>query len=163
MSGILERIETPMAKLAKKRVYWDSDVFISLIDGDADRIDAIRSVVDEVESGKAMIVVSTLVRVEVLPNRRDTGLYREFQNFLKNREQVREVAIDRRVIEAAQQIRESGKSVKTPDAIHLATAIVCGVPIFHTYDKLLIRLSGVAEIKGLTVCEPPEPSQSELL
>jgi len=146
-----------MAKLTKEKIYWDSDVFISLIDDDADRMDAIRCVIDEIENGKAIIIVSTLVRVEVLPNKRVPELERKFENFLKNWEQVREVAIDRRVIEVAKRIRESGKNVKTPDAIHLATAIVHGAPIFHTYDKPLIRLSGAAEIRGLTVCEPPKP------
>lgn len=161
-NGILERIRIPMARPVQKKIYWDSNVFISLLDENSDRISAIRFVIDEVESGKAIIIVSTLVRVEVLPNKRDPELGREFENLLKNREQVREVAIDRRVIEAAKQIRASGRNVTTPDAIHLATASVHGAPIFHTYDEHLLNLRDVPGITKLTICKPFLPKQGRL-
>jgi len=44
-----------------------------------------------------------------------------------------------------------------PDAVHIATAIVSGAKIFHTFDEHLLKLNGKDEVEGLTItaCDIP--------
>ena len=66
------------------------------------------------------------------------------------------IAVDIRVAEKAQAIRNrSSRNLKTPDAVHIATAILSGAKFFHTFDEGLLRLSGTDDVDGLaiTACE----------
>ena len=77
---------------------------------------------------------------------------------MQNRKQVEVVTIDIRVAQKAQLIRNnSRKKLSTPDAVHIATAIVSGAKLFHTFDDGLLQLSGKDEVDGLTItpCDIP--------
>jgi transposase-like protein len=47
-----------------------------------------------------------------------------------------------------------GSKLKTPDAIHLASAILHRADEFHTFDETLIALSGNVAGHKLTICKP---------
>jgi len=150
-----------MATARKEVIYWDACVFISWLENKQDTNDEILHLVEKVESGKAGILVSTLIRLEVLPNKRPFEADRKFRDFLRRKDQVEEVAVDFTVIEAAKEIRVK-TNISTPDAIHIATANVHGAQTFYTYDEELRKLNGASEIKGLEICKPPKPDQIKM-
>jgi len=142
-------------------IYWDACVFISWLENKRSANDEILHLVEKVESGKAGILVSTLIRLEVLPNKRPLEADQKFSDFLRRKDQVEEVAVDGTVIEAAKEIRVK-TNMSTPDAIHIATANVHGAQIFYTYDEKLRNLNGASEIRGLEICKPPKPDQIKM-
>lgn len=142
-------------------IYWDACVFISWLENKQDTNDEILHLVEKVESGKAGILVSTLIRLEVLPNKRPLEADQKFRDFLRRKDQVEEVAVDFTVIEAAKEVRVK-TNISTPDAIHIATANVHGAQTFYTYDEKLHNLNGASEIKGLVICKPPKPNQIKM-
>ncbi len=117
-------------------ICWDSSVLIDHIKGDdKDRIKNIQMVVES-----------------AMPD----GAIEKFRHFMQNREKIEIVAVDIRVAEKAQAIRNrSRKSISTPDAIHAATAIVSRAKVFHAFDKSLLSLNGKDVVEGLaiTACE----------
>lgn len=97
------------------------------------------------------LVVSELSRLEcrVKPMRDgNTALLDEFDRFFN--ESVSEVlALSREVIDRATEIR-SLYGFKTPDAIHLAAAIVSNCELFLTNDRRLDGFTGL-RVETLTV------------
>jgi len=141
-------------------ICWDSSVLISWLRGDedADRNRATRTVVQHIEGGTSKLIVSTLLYVEVLESRMPAGAIEQFKKLMQNRQMIEIMAVDIRVAEKAQAIRNRGsRNLKTPDAVHVATAILAGAKLFHTFDDRLLRLSGSDEVDGLTItaCEIP--------
>lgn len=82
-------------------------------------------------------VVSVLAVTEIRAGIRDpssTSLLDEFGDKLQI------VAINRTIAEKAGQLRQTIRSIRTPDALHLATALECGADYFITNDKDLAKL-----------------------
>jgi hypothetical protein len=72
-------------------------------------------------------------------------------------------AMDIRVAAIAHDLRnhyaeKSGRILKSPDAIHLATAVLNRVDEFHAFDEGLISLSGNVGGHRLIVCKPETKS-----
>lgn len=128
---------------SKPSVYWDSSVFIDWMKRDKpDRLPGIQQVVDAAERGELLIVTSTMTIVEVV--RTDDGRIVEgaederIVDFLKNPYfEVR--LVDRRTAERARKLQRAAAaanlSLPKRDAVHLATALVSGVPVLHTFDE----------------------------
>ena len=141
-------------------ICWDSSVLISWLRGDEDvgRNRATRAVVQHIEGGTSKLVVSTLLYVEILESRMPAGAIEQFKKFMQNRKMVEIMAVDIRVAERAQAIRNNNsRLLSTPDAVHIATAVLSGAKLFHTFDDDLLRLSGRDEVRGVTItaCEIP--------
>ena len=138
-------------------ICWDSSVIISHIGGgkeqESKRKQAIQSVVRLVELKKYKLVVSTILYPEVLATAMPVSAINLFENFMQKKEVIGTVAVNTKVARKAQEIRNSIK-IKTPDAIHIATAIVSKAKCFHTFDDDLIKLSGLDEVEslGITRC-----------
>ena len=64
---------------------------------------------------------------------------------------VRNVAVNLGIAKKAQDIRNRMPSLKTPDAIHIATAIVSEAIVFHTFDKQLLNLNEKDEVDNLKI------------
>ena len=141
-------------------IYWDSSVVISWIRGDEspDRLQAIQAIVESVENGRYKLAVSALLYVEVLESTMPGHAIDQFKKFMQNRQMIEIIAVDIRVAEKAQSIRnKSQKKIHVPDAVHIATAIVSGAKVFHTFDDDLLQLSKKNEVEGLTItaCDIP--------
>ena len=141
-------------------ICWDSSVFISWIRGGegADRKQAIETVVEQIERRAYKLAISTLLYVEVLESTMPLCAIEKFKAFMQNRERIEIVAVDIRVAEKAQAIRNnSSRTISTPDAVHIATAIISRAKLFHTFDNGLLRLNGKEAVEGLkiTPCEIP--------
>jgi predicted nucleic acid-binding protein len=89
--------------------------------------------------GAVSLVSTELARMEslVVPVRTgDTTLVQEFEDFFA-RHISQWVPLDRTVFDRAVAVRAAYRTIKTPDAIHLAAAIVSGCDVFLTNDHAL--------------------------
>jgi predicted nucleic acid-binding protein len=98
------------------------------------------------EQGRCRLVTSVVALLEVLGvperlGRRDLAdRYREFFHSFPN---LTVVAVDAEIAERAAALRAE-HAVRTPDALHLATAEVTGAAQFVSEDRRLARVTTVA-------------------
>ncbi len=152
-------------KSGKPVIYWDTCVFIAWLKDETDKWppaiwQGIQDVADLVNVGQAILVTSTLIRTEVFLGTLTLEQKQKFAGILRRRN-VQEVAPHMRIADRASAIREKHK-IKTPDAIHLATAILYGVDEMQTMDGWhedgkcdgLLALSGNVAGYNLWITEP---------
>ena len=146
--------------------YWDSCLFLAWLKDEERKqgeMDGVREVVDRAKRREIIIITSVLTAVEVLSSKIPAGMDTLFKGMMKR---VTQIGMDIRVAGLAHDVRnyyvtQGGKTVSTPDAIHLATAILHRVNEFHTFDSDnsrgslgLIQLSGEVAGNKLTICKP---------
>ena len=146
--------------------YWDSCLFLAWLKDEERKqgeMDGVREVVDRAKRREIIIITSVLTAVEVLSSKIPAGMDTLFKGMMKR---VTQIGMDIRVAGLAHDVRnyyvtQGGKTVSTPDAIHLATAILHRVSEFHTFDSDnsrgslgLIQLSGEVAGNKLTICKP---------
>lgn len=167
----------------EKVYYWDSCVFIAWLQDEKTRepgeLDNVKAVIKANKRGENIIVTSAFTQAEVLKGTISKEAEIKFIDAFKRKNLV-EVDVDPIISREARRIRdyyyeqnkkagkEKIKTVCTPDAMHLATAIIYGVDEFHTFDKNdkgecmgLLPLSGDVAGKKLIICKPA-PEQKEL-
>lgn len=148
-----------------KSVYWDSCVWLRLINGEsgADRCDA---VLQKAKSGNLLIWTSSLTLAEVYKFKCDVpkalaidqdGLFEQYMES----DFVVEVQVDHAIATLARRLCRTHAALKKPnDGIHLASAVMNNVDQFHTFDAddLLILNGSVQRADGqlLLMCEPPQ-------
>lgn len=133
-------------------------------------MDGLAEVVDLVERGKATIITSVLWRSEVFSGDLTKPQKKKLDEIFDYR-LIHELGIDSRIMDLASEIRvyhkkstakSVMKSIRVPDAIHLASAIHYEATEFHTFDgkkadgtsgKLLTLNGNVAGHK-LKICSP---------
>jgi predicted nucleic acid-binding protein len=127
-------------------VYLDANSFIYSIE----RIDPYRGILDTlwqaVSFGQFTVVTSELTLLEVLvkPLRvGDVTTATAFRTVLRNSPDVQMLPITQPVLEKAASLRAT-MNIKTPDAIHAATALLNGCALFVTNDSTFRRLSNLA-------------------
>jgi len=166
-------------KAGRPTYYWDTCVFLAWIK-DEERpnreMEGVNNIAEQVFRKSAILVTSTLIKVEILRCTLDkTGIER-FDNLFKLRN-LQQISQDPRVINLSNEIREyyqrqreidGVKTVSTPDAIHLASAILYDVTEFHTFDekrkrgRALLSLNSNVAGYPLKICKPPLPVQRRL-
>lgn len=130
-----------------RRIYWDTTCWLAWLNDErhwpAPVITGIQDVVYEVESSSAMLFTSAVTRGEIFFGKLDLDQKTMFAKLMR-RTNVMEVSADPRIMDRASQIREyhaaRGQRVHTPDATHLATAVLYKADEFQTMDGL--RASG---------------------
>lgn len=157
------------------KVYWDSCAWLGLINGESKRKPDLDAVYGNAKRGFIEIWTSTIALVEV--NRLESEMNQQrpippeglavidgilMQPFVKL------VSMDTIVATRARQLlRTTPKLTKRPDAMHLATAMIWNIPIFHTYDgNDLLHLNGKVECDDGTKMEiavPSDPTAGGLL
>lgn len=143
-------------RTGKQTLYWDTAVWLAwLLDErcwPSGVLTGIQDVVVEVESDKTILFTSTMTRTEIFQGAL-TPVQKTKYAQLMRRSNVREIAPDSRITDRASAIREfhNGRGVKvsTPDAIHLATAVIYRANEFHTMDGLQKGGSKKRKILGL--------------
>lgn len=158
----------------KPKFYWDSAPLIAWIkdekrDDPAD-MDGLAGVIDLVERGKAVLMTSVLWRAEVLTSTLNEDQKRNLAKAFQGR-YIQELTIDARVMDLAREIRDYQKNqqqkdviknIRTPDAIHLASAVQYEATEFHTFDGKkadgkngsLLTLNGNVGGHRLKICVP---------
>jgi len=124
-------------------VYLDANVFIDSIE----RIDPYRSMLDTlwltVSTGQVTVVTSELTLLEVLVKPLKVGdatTATLFRTVLKHTPDVQMLPITQSVLEAAANLRAT-LGLKTPDAIHVATALLNNSMLFVTNDSTFRRVT----------------------
>ncbi len=127
-------------------VYLDANVFIYSVE----RIEPYRSLLEPMwaaaQAKQFEIISSELVLLETLvkPFREgDTFLENLFRELFQARE-MRLIPMTAALWEHAARLRSAIPSLKTPDAIHAASALSAGSALFLTNDPVFRRVSGLS-------------------
>lgn len=124
------------------RVYLDSCVVIYLIEGPEPASRTISTALQP-EEGVPSVIVSDLTRLEcrVKPRReRNQELLRQFDEFFDS-DDVEKIPLTSECFELATDLR-ARHGTKTPDALHLAAALLQGCSEFWTNDRRLGAAAG---------------------
>ena len=127
------------------RVYLDSCVVIYLLEGAEDLSRSVRAALRPVGGTSPAAYFSDLTRLECRVGtirQRAAQRLRQFDDFFTS-DGLERLPIETRTFDFATQIRAL-HGTKTPDALHLATAIEHGCGLFLTADA---RLAGCSDIQ----------------
>jgi predicted nucleic acid-binding protein len=135
-------------------------VVVALLTGeqrDQDEIDGMLEVVDLVDRRQAMLITSAILRTEVLEDINDPTVIERLEAMFRRPSCVM-IDTNRAILEKARALRTavkaSKRSLKTPDAIFVATGLLHGADALHTFDDKLLALNGRAEVDGLRIVKP---------
>lgn len=140
-----------LAKLkSSPKIALDSGIYISFLKGNKDPFfQESELIFEHIKAGKETFA-SDLVFLESSVHffRQSQGKEKIYDHlhFLTANGLIIYVALDRQIALAAAQLRAQYPSLKTPDAIHLATALQVKSPLFITTDQLKIKQIGGLEI-----------------
>jgi predicted nucleic acid-binding protein len=119
------------------RVCIDSQIIIYLVEKHPDYLAKIRPLWERAASGRLALLASALTVMEclVIPYRNsDEDVVRDYEYaFLGSEIQTVEVSIT--ILRRAAQMRAIMPNLRTPDAIHMATALESGCPYLVTNDR----------------------------
>jgi predicted nucleic acid-binding protein len=158
-------------------VYWDSCMYIHWLTGNQpeglDDNAGLKEQIRRFKAGEVVLCASVVTSVEVLACTLPEDRVREFLRLREMRDDFSHVAVDPVVADRAHEIRDyyqslkdhhSGKTLSTPDAIHLATATLHEVDALYTFDKKRRRFLGLIPLSGnvagkydLRIEKPPVP------
>ena len=144
----------------------DSSVVIGYLAGHPELESSCSQIIGQAEAGGLEIVVSEMARVETaylkeVPDPEAELLIREFFG----REYIIPVSLDEPVSTIARELvrkYRASPSLKPPDAIHLATAILWRIPVLETTDSDLLRLHQLEGNPPITVRKPVYQGQGPL-
>jgi predicted nucleic acid-binding protein len=156
-----------------RQVYWDSCVWIGLINSEAGKARAVEHNYHLARSGAVQIWTSTMSYVEVFQLEEEKGKPKPYDNAnldkiaeMFEQEFINLVPVDVEVAKLARRLRREYKLKKPPDAIHLASAMRWSVEVLHTYDGAdLLVLDAKLKIKTgkfLRITAPEEPTDGPL-
>lgn len=128
-----------------KRIGLDSMAYIYLLEEHPKLSILAENIFERAENHKLTIVSSALVLIEVLTGLRKSkehGLEREFQNIISEFPYLEIHTIDKNLVNSVVDLRVK-YHLKTPDAIHLATAIEHKADAFITNDPQLKKVKEI--------------------
>ncbi len=151
-----------------RQVYWDSNVFLSHLNGVPERIKVLRDLIAEIqEEDGSFILTSSESIVEVahaidekLNNRLDPRVEEAIDEMWQNYKLIKMIDSGPHIAPIARGlIRDGiphGWKLTPKDAVHLASAFWCNKYVhlineFHTYDKGLYKFQVMI---GIPICEP---------
>ena len=126
-------------------IYADANVIIRLIEGDLAARAPLEARLLPLRGSGRFLLTSQLSRLEcrTKPMREGNGsLLALYDAFFVGAE-VEVLPLSNAVVDKATELRAALK-VKTPDALHLAAAIVFGATAFLTGDKALVRCKEIS-------------------
>lgn len=142
--------DAPFPSYMKPIFAVDSMVFIYFFDQNKSYIDASERILKDAERGECTVVTSIISLTESLSPlkyRDDEGARSAIVNFFYLTPNIHILDVTREVALEAARLRREYASLRTPDAIQLATAIASGADTFITNDARLAKLS----LPGLTI------------
>ncbi len=131
------------------RIYLDANVFIDAFENDDVPVTRGRTVLDHLRGGEAVGVISELVVAELLTKPLETGdkeLCDAYEALFESSSTIETFPIDRHVLVQAARLRATVKSMRMPDAIHVATAKLHNCAAFVTADRRLFVPEGIRAI-----------------
>ena len=128
----------------------DTALFIYYIEENEAFLPLVAPIFEDVAAGRRDVVTSSLTLLEVLvvPYRAgNLALAERYEAYLSRSRGVRLVDIDRSQLRTAAQLRALHPSVRTPDALQLAAALLAGCTAFVTNDRDLPAVPGLEVLK----------------
>lgn len=119
------------------------------------------------------LATSVLTWIEILPGDMKPGAQEKLDGLLVRPAYFPVQGITKKIVMLARHLRDETKkqqrTLSTPDAIHIATAMTIQATEFHTMDgsgstrmsRKLIPLSGTPLVESLKICLPDYVSPSE--
>jgi predicted nucleic acid-binding protein len=126
-----------------KRLYIEAAPLIYYVEENETYADQMDLIVAYLENTPAEAVSSVITLTEVLthPLRLDkTELVRQYRDILLNSESFRLVPVDAAIAETAANLRAQ-YNLRTPDALHIATAVASDCDAFLTNDLAIKRVT----------------------
>jgi predicted nucleic acid-binding protein len=123
----------------------DTPPFIYFIEEHPKYLSIVRPVFSAITDGTLTGVTSALALLETLVRPFRVGnapLAVKYEAFLTRSHGLRFEEITGAILRAAAQLRAT-HNIKTPDAIHLATALVANCPVYLTNDRDLPLIPGI--------------------
>jgi predicted nucleic acid-binding protein len=127
----------------------DTAIFIYFIEEEPRFLPHILPVFEEADGGKRELVTSALTLLEVLVvsyRAGNTQLAERYELLLTRSRGIRMTELSRDQLRAAAQLRAM-TGVKTPDALHLISALTTGCKTFLTNDRRLPKVPGLRVIQ----------------
>ena len=127
-------------------IYIDSNILIYTIERVAPYAQMLDPFWQELGAQRAYAITSELTALETLvgPMRSgDARLEALFRRVLYRSPTLRLISVTMDVMERAARLRADHSGLKTPDAIHAATALEAGVATFITNDLAFQRIAGL--------------------
>jgi predicted nucleic acid-binding protein len=149
---------------SKRATYcWDANVLIAwLAEESGAPLDDMQLVMDEIDGGRAALLVPVTAYSEVLEAKNTPEQMTKFRRFLE-RSNVVVADTTKAIAEKAGEIRSRAlvakpkRKIETPDATFMATAIIYRADAFHTLETTqLPKLSRTTIVDHLLIC-PPGP------
>lgn len=146
---------------ALRLLYWDACIFYEHLNDEqqaALKKQAIEDILSENKDKRNRICTSAITHLEVIPKKLDADRERRYWQQFQSA-YFFDIELDRNVITLGREIKDyyfkapdaAGKyeMMSSPDALHLATAIIHSADEFHTRDKNTrhgnVKLLGLAE------------------
>ena len=146
--------------MSSPKFCWDSSVFIALLTAEPrseEDVAGLSEVIDLVDRREVTVITSSLIRSEVLDDATDPDLRRRLEDLFRRPSCVM-VDVNRAISDKAGSLRsacrESGRRLRTPDAVFIATALLHRVDALHSFDDDHLSLSRRPEVDGLLICKP---------
>jgi predicted nucleic acid-binding protein len=151
--------------------YWDTCVFLAWIKDEANRrkgeMEGLKSFVRKLDKREIRVITSAIIYTEAPAFKfLDDDGNEKFYQFMR-RSNISVASVDIKVAKKASKLRDyykkcNGKTLCTPDALHLATAILYKTKEFHTFDGSdkkslgLLGLNGDVGVHNLIICKPQD-------
>jgi predicted nucleic acid-binding protein len=132
------------------RIYLDTNVFIAAYEARGARSDHAWWILDAVETGEFLAVTSELTLAEVLVGPLQDGdeeLAGHYHNIVASDDGLDVAPVDRKVLIEAAMLRSFSRSLKLPDAIHVATARIRDCNFIVSDDRRLPSMRGVTIVQ----------------
>jgi predicted nucleic acid-binding protein len=128
------------------RIYWDSCVFLHYIEGTAEWMPILDSLLEEASETKGLVIVTSVLSITEVAFAKaekdgkllDPQIEADIEALWNDRSAVKLIEYSEIVAREARTLLrraiESGRTLKPMDAIHLASALNRNVDEFHTTD-----------------------------
>lgn len=138
-------IEAMLNQLKGKRVYFDTNPIIYFVEGHETFYEAVKPIFDELDNEEFFACTSEFTITEVLIKPYRDGLdelIKDYQGLLLDSDYFSLLAMSASTFLSAAKIGGS-TLMRTPDAIHIATAVEHQCDFFITNDKRIRNYQGV--------------------
>lgn len=150
--------------MSKINFAWDSGVFIAWFCEESDKpLSDISFVVEMIDKKEANLIVPVTVFSELLETKFTDKQWEKFEAWMQ-RPNLIPIATTMSIARKCAGIRvkmakvkPQAMAIKQPDGIIVATAILAGATVLHTFDEKLLRLSGTDFVDGLRIQKPMDP------
>ena len=144
--------------------YWDSSSFLTWLNRE-DEWEECEPVLKAAEDGKILLFTSALTLTEVIKLKGRSPLDRSKQAAIKaffDQPYIDVRDVDRFIAEEARALMWDHTHLRSRDAIHLATAVLMGIPRVESLDGDFLRLDGKIGQPPIKIAKPHHVMQEKM-